>query len=130
MNSEQIKERLEEVFSSSELNLQLKGLLNLYRECIRYMKEDTSLNTDPVRSFKNMNYKWVYAEKLLTKKYPKKSIPQNIFIHLVKILLFNRSDSAKKNLKELYINKLGWDKVKAGEHHDIFKALEKLRQED
>lgn len=129
MNSEQIKERLEEVFSSDELRLQLKGLLNLYRECIRYMRENTSLDTDPVRSFKNMNYKWIYAEKLLTKKYPKKSIPQNIFIHLVKILLFNRSDSAKKNLKELY-SKLGWNKVKAGEHHDIFKALEKLRQED
>lgn len=77
-----------------------------------------------------MNYKWVYAEKLLTKKYPKKNIPQNIFIHSVKILLFNRSDSAKKNLKELYINQLGWNKVKAGEHHDIFKLLEKLRQED
>lgn len=43
MNSEQIKERLEEVFSSDELKFQLKGLLNLYKECIRYMKEDISL---------------------------------------------------------------------------------------
>lgn len=88
MNSKLISKRLEEVFSFDRLDTKLKGLLNLHKECIKDMYNSSSFNTDPIESFKNLNYKWIYAEKLLTKKYPKQDIPMNMFIHLTKILIF------------------------------------------
>lgn len=84
MNSELISKRLEEVFSFDRLDTKLKGLLNLHKECIKDMYNSSSFNTDPIESFKNLNYKWIYAEKLLTKKYPKQDIPMNILYILLR----------------------------------------------
>jgi len=125
MNSEQIYKRLEEVFSLDKLDAQLKGLLNLYKDCMKYIYKDSSFNTDPLESFKNMNYKWVYAEKLLTKIYPKQNIPQNIFIHLTRISLVNNKEIGETLRNNLMVI-LSWDNIKEGENHDIFKLLKKI----
>lgn len=90
-----------------------------------YIYKDSSFNTDPIESFKNMNYKWVYAEKLLTKVYPKQNIPQNMFIHLTKISLVTNKEIGE-NLKGNLMIILSWDKVKDGENHGIFKLLKKI----
>nr|DAE96678.1 MAG TPA: hypothetical protein [Caudoviricetes sp.] len=125
MNSELISKRLEEVFSFDRLDTKLKGLLNLHKECIKDMYNSSSFNTDPIESFKNLNYKWIYAEKLLTKKYPKQDIPMNMFIHLTKILLF-KDEKMGETLRNNLMVILSWDNIKDGENHDIFKLLKKI----
>lgn len=125
MNSELISKRLEEVFSFDRLDTKLKGLLNLHKECIKDMYNSSSFNTDPIESFKNLNYKWIYAEKLLTKKYPKQDIPMNMFIHLTKILLF-KDEKMCETLRNNMMVILSWDNIKDGENHDIFKLLKKI----
>lgn len=125
MNSELISKRLEEVFSFDRLDTKLKGLLNLYKECIKDMYNSSSFNTDPIESFNNLNYKWIYAEKLLTKKYPKQDIPMNMFIHLTKILLF-KNEKMDETLRNNLMVILSWDNIKEGENHDIFKLLKKI----
>lgn len=125
MNSELISKRLEEVFSFDRLDTKLKGLLNLHKECIKDMYNSSSFNTDHIESFKNLNYKWIYAEKLLTKKYPKQDIPMNMFIHLTKILLF-KDEKMGETLRNNLMVILSWDNIKDGENHDIFKLLKKI----
>lgn len=125
MNSELISKRLEEVFSFDRLDTKLKGLLNLHKECIKDMYNSSSFNTDLIESFKNLNYKWIYAEKLLTKKYPKQDIPMNMFIHLTKILLF-KDEKMGETLRNNLMIILSWDNIKDGENHDIFKLLKKI----
>lgn len=125
MNSELISKRLEEVFSFDRLDTKLKGLLNLHKECIKDMYNSSSFNTDPIESLKNLNYKWIYAEKLLTKKYPKQDIPMNMFIHLTKILLF-KDEKMGETLRNNPMIILSWDNIKDGENHDIFKLLKKI----